>query len=77
MSTGEIRRIPCLVAPFAAIQPENVLLSGCGMTAATLVCRASPNNRGPAKGPLSTVSRIFRGAVLGRIQSVQPKGVSK
>ena len=54
-------------APLAASKPENVLLSGCGMTAAAFARRETTNNRGPAKGPLPVGSRILRGAASGRI----------
>lgn len=54
-------------APSAAFTPENVLLSGCGMTAAAHARRETTNNRGPIKGSHSVASRILRDATSGRM----------
>lgn len=66
MLTGRSRGEWRASALFAAFKPDNVLLSGCGMTAAAFA-RREPNNRGPFKGPLFTPSRQSRGEASGRI----------
>lgn len=69
MLTGGFRGEECSSAPLATHQPDNVLLSGCGMTAAAFARRETPN-RGPSKGPLCAASRILRGTATGRILEV-------
>jgi hypothetical protein len=67
MFTGISRGHLGFHAYFSALKPENVLLSGCGMTAAAQARRETTNNRGPIKGPLPIASRILRGATSGRM----------
>lgn len=67
MLTGRSRGEWRSSALFAAFKPDNVLLSGCGMTAAAFARRDTTNHRGPTKGPLSATSRAIRGEASGRI----------
>ncbi len=67
MLTGGFRGKWCNSAPLATRQPDNMLLSGCGMTAAAFARRETTNDRGPSKGPLFTPSRQPRGEASGRI----------
>ncbi len=66
MLTGGFRGEWCNCAPIAAPKPDNMLLSGCGMTAAAFARRETTNHRGPTKGPLIATSRAIRGEASGR-----------
>ncbi|HYD25296.1 MAG TPA: hypothetical protein VEB68_10895 [Croceibacterium sp.] len=69
MLTGQIHGKLRDSAPFAVRKPENVLLSGCGMTAGVFARATTTNVRGPTKGPyLNVASRISRAAARGRIR---------